>query len=98
MRGSPGPHPGQKLRGLGGGKLRGIARGSPGPHPGGKLRDLAGGFRPTHRGEKLMSLAGGPGGVIPACTEADTPQQTTTAVVSTHPTGMHSSWIWFRLG
>ena len=26
----------------------------------------------------------------PACTEADTPQQTATAAVGTHPTGMHS--------
>ena len=33
-----------------------------------------------------------PGG-IPACTEAD-PQQTATAVGSTHPTGMHS---WLKL-
>ena len=27
---------------------------------------------------------------IPACTEADTPQQTATAADGTHPTGMHS--------
>ena len=27
---------------------------------------------------------------IPACTEADIPQQTATAVGGTHPTGMHS--------
>ena len=34
----------------------------------------------------------GPGGCIPACTEADTPQQTATAEDGTHPTGMHSCY------
>ena len=37
-------------------------------------------FRPTPRGCVC----------IPACTEADTPQQTATAAGGTHPTGMHS--------
>ena len=51
---------------------------------------LGGGVsRPTPRGE----VEGSPGpdlGGIPACTEADTPQQTATAAGGTHPTGMHS--------
>ena len=33
-----------------------------------------------------------PVGCIPACTEADTLQQTATAADGTHPTGMHSCW------
>ena len=78
--GSPGPHPG--------GRLRGLAWGSPGPHPGGKFRGLAGGSPDPHPGEKLRGLAGGspgphPGGRIPACTEPDTPQQMPTAAGST---------------
>ena len=43
---------------------------------------------------RLGGLAGGVQaqvwGCIPACTEADTPQQTTTAAGGTHPTGIHS--------
>ena len=34
-----------------------------------------------------------PEGCIPAGTEADTPQQTATAVGSTHPTGMNSCYL-----
>ena len=104
--GSPGPHPVGKLRGLAwgslqahtqGGKLRGLARGGfPGPHlVGGVSRPTPGGCvspgphpgisRPTHEGSP-----GPHPGEIPACTVADTPQQTGTAAGSTHPTGMHS--------
>ena len=36
------------------------------------------------------------GGLIPACTEADTPQQTATAVGGTHPTGTHSCFQYFN--
>ena len=77
-----------------GGKLRGLAwGGSPGPHPGGSpgphpvvSRHTPGGVsRHTPRGSPDTHLGG-----IPACTEADTPQQTATAVGSAHPTGMHS--------
>ena len=52
------------------------------PHPGGSPGPHLGASRPRPRG------------CIPACTEVDTPppQQTTTAVVSTHPTGMHSCY------
>ena len=32
-------------------------------------------------------------GCIPACTEADTPQQMVTAADGMHPTGMHSCWM-----
>ena len=60
--------------------------------------------RPTPRGEVEGSvLEGGAlqahtwgvsrptaGWCIPACTEADTPQQMATAAGGTHPTGMHS--------
>ena len=35
-----------------------------------------------------------PGGCIPASTEADTPQQTVTAVDGTHPTGTHSCCVY----
>ena len=38
-----------------------------------------------------------PKGCIPACTEADTPQQMATAAGSTHPTGMHSCYIIINL-
>ena len=34
-----------------------------------------------------------PGGCIPACPEADTPQETATAAGGTHPTGMHSCQV-----
>ena len=34
-----------------------------------------------------------PRGCIPACTEADTSQQTATAADGTHPTGMHSCFL-----
>ena len=37
------------------------------------------------------------GGCIPACTEADTTQQTATAADGTHPTGMHSSLQWLNI-
>ena len=50
--------------------------------------------RPIPRG-KFRGLAGGclgPGGCIPACTEASTPQPTATAADGTHPTGMHSCY------
>ena len=46
-----------------------------------------GGFRPT-RGVVVSRPRAR--GCIPACTEADTPQQTATAAGSMHPTGMHS--------
>ena len=55
--------------------------------------------RPTAGGEVSRPTPGGvsrptPGGVcIPACTEADTPQQPATAAGGTHPTGMHSCWV-----
>ena len=52
--------------------------GSPGPHLGGLQAHIQGVSRPTL------------GGVIPGCTEADTPQQMATAAGGTHPTGMHS--------
>ena len=59
--------------------------GSPGPYPG--LRGLAGG-----RGLQAQA-----GGCIPACTEADTTQQTATAADGTHPTGMYSSLQWLNI-
>ena len=36
------------------------------------------------------------GGGIPACTEADSPQQTNTVADGTHPTGMHSCLIYLQ--
>ena len=48
------------------------------------------------------SLVQGRGVCIPSCTEADTPQQMTTAADGTHPTGMHSCLdrllrdLWFQ--
>ena len=88
--GSPGPHPG--------GRLRVWPGGSPGPHPRARLRGLAGGgvSRPTPRGEVEGSgwggspgphLGGSPGphlggsspglhlGGIPECTEAPSPRR-----------------------
>ena len=68
----------------------------PGPHPRGKLKGLVGGSPGPHLGGYPSLRWGGwspgpgPGGCIPACTEADTPQQTGTAAGGTHPTGMHS--------
>ena len=54
------------------------------PGPGGLLRGVC------SRGV----LGPGGGGVgIPACTEADPPGDTATAVDGTHPTGMHSCWL-----
>ena len=74
----------------------------PAPHPGGSLRGLAGGVsRPTPEGVSRPTPGRGglqahtQGGCIPACTEADTPP-TATAAGSTHPTGMHSCYIWFQ--
>ena len=55
---------------------------SPDPHPGGCLQAH------TKRGG-LQTPTQGVGG-IPACTEANTPQQMASAVGSMHPTGMHS--------
>ena len=62
--------------------------------------------RPTPRWEVEGSGQGGspgphpggvsrptPGGCIPACPEADTPQETATAAGGTHPTGMHSCQV-----
>ena len=94
---SPGPHPGEKLRGLAWG-------GSPGPHPGGKLRSLTwGASRPTPRGEVQGSGLGGlqahtwgvsrhklGGGVSQHALRQTPPQQTATAADGTHPTGTHS--------
>ena len=65
--GSPGPHPGGKLRGL----ARGVGE-SPGPHLGGFSRPTPRGAfsRPTSRG-CLQTHTWGRGVCIPACTEAD---------------------------
>ena len=46
----------------------------------------------TWGGGQGVGVFPGPGRWIPVCTEADTPQQTATAVGSTHPTGMHSRY------
>ena len=48
--------------------------------------------RPLPRGCPGPHLGGvqAQAGGVPACTEADTPQQTATAVDGMHPTGMHS--------
>ena len=63
------------------GRLRGLAGGvCPGQHPG------VGGVQAHTRGIQAQAL----GVCIPGCTEADTPQQTATAVDGTHPTRMHS--------
>ena len=76
--------------------MRGLATGSPGPHPREKLRGLAwegtpgphpGVSRPTP-GERVSRPR--PRECIPACTDADTPQQPATAAGGVHPTGMHS--------
>ena len=79
------------------GKLRGLAWGVSRPTPRGKLRGQAWGVsRPTPGGCLQAHTQGVPrhtpsGGIIPACTEADTPpQQMATAVGGMHPTGMHS--------
>ena len=53
-----------------------------GPHPEGRLRGLVGGSSGPHLGR---------GGCIPACNEADTPQQTATS----YDDGMHSSYVIF---
>ena len=67
----------------------------PGVYPGPHL----GGPRPTPDGYPVpdpgVGLGGHPGpapggGVYPACTEADSHQQTTVAAGGTHPTGKHS--------
>ena len=73
------------------------------PTPRGEVWGVClGGSRPTPKGEVEGSGQGGssltpgggsrsrPRGCIPACTEADTPQQTATVAGGTHPTGMHS--------
>ena len=102
---SPGPHPGGRLRGLawGGGlqahtqgKLRGLALGVSRSTPRGEVEGsglggspdphLGGVSRPTPRGLQVYTR----GVCIPACTEADTPWQTATAVGGLHPAGMHS--------
>ena len=54
-------------------------------HTQGELRGLASGVsRPTPRWVSRPTSRGG----IPACTEADTPQQMATAAGGTHPTGI----------
>ena len=78
-RGSTGPHPRGKLRGLAGGisrptpkeEVEGSGRGgSPGTHPRGKLRGVAvGGLQAHTQGVSRPT----PRGCIPACTEADPP-------------------------
>ena len=75
---SPGPHQRGKLSSLAWG-------GSPGPHPRGCLQ--------THTWGGSPGPHPGWGVCIPACTEADTPPQTSTAVGSTHPTEMHSCYV-----
>ena len=96
---SPGPHPGGKLRGLAWGvsrptpgvELRGLAWGGLQAHPGGCVS------RPTPEGPQAHTRGVSrptPGGCIPACTKADTPQ-TATAVGGTHPTGMNSCSVRF---
>ena len=60
--------------------------GSPGPHPGGSSG--------THVGEGVSRPT--PGGVSQHALRQTPPQQTTTAAGGTHPTGMHSCFI-FRL-
>ena len=100
----PGPHPGGKLRrGSDQGKwLRGNWGGSgPGPQPRGKLRGIR--SRPTPKGkiegDQIRPTPKGEieGGQIQAHTQGGywggsdpDPPMTTTAVGSTHPTGMHS--------
>ena len=77
---SPGPYPG--------GRLKGVAGGSPGPYPGGEVEGSGqGGLQTQGRGSGVVVRGGWV--CIPACTEADNPQQTVTAADGTHPTGMH---------
>ena len=68
--------------------------GCPGPHPGGCPGHQVGGCPGPHPGGCPGPHLGapGPGGFIPACTEADTPppQQMATTAGGMHPTGMHS--------
>ena len=86
-RGCLGPGPGGRLVGLVGGCLY--------PDTRGRLGVWWGGCPGTHLGEGMSrprprgSRPSPGGGCIPACTEADTPQQTATAAGGTHPTGMH---------
>ena len=88
---------GSRPRGILGGLAGGIQAhtwgvrttpGDPGPHLG---------PRPTPGGIQAHTWGGsgpGPGGCIPACTEANPPPPpTATAVGSTHPTGMYSCFI-----
>ena len=71
LGGSPGPHPGRKLRGLAWVGLQAHTKG------GRVSRPIPGVFRPTPRGVSRLTHRVSPGphlGVgIPACTEADTP-------------------------
>ena len=74
-----GPHPGGRLGGVWPG-------GCPGPHLGVGVC-VYGGVQAQGRGVQAQAWGG-----IPACTEADTPQQTATAVGGTYNTGMYSCW------
>ena len=89
------PTTGGKFRNLVWGVLQahnqGVSRptpgGSPGQHPGDLQTHTWVVSRPT-----LGCLQAHTWG-IPACTEADTPQQMATAAGSMHPTGMHSCLV-----
>ena len=83
-------------------RLRSLARGGgvsrPTPRGGSLGVWLWGVSRPTHMGG-LRGLGREvsrptPRGYIPACTEADPSQQMATAACSTHPTGMHSCFMY----
>ena len=84
QEGSPGPHPGWRLRGLAGGV---VSR----PTPMGEVEGSGWGGLQAHTWGGLQAHPlGGRGGCIPACNEADTPQQTVSAAGDVHPTGMHA--------
>ena len=86
--GSPGPHPGGRLRGLAGGVSRPTTRGVSRPTPRGELGSLARGVsRPTPRGVSRPTTRG----VVSQHALRQTPSQLmATAAGGTHPTGMHS--------
>ena len=84
----------------GGGVGGWVLGGSSGPHPGGGWGSGQWGHQAhTWGGGSQAHTQGGPspgpGGCIPACTEADTPPQMATAAGSMHPTGMHACFFNF---